>query len=89
MKFDRVKANQKVKRLKFISIIFWFLTMALFVYPILQWIKYGEVAIDLLFLVSTISNVGLLIVSVKVSSKIKFTNYQIEYFSSNEVTENE
>jgi hypothetical protein len=81
MSFDLQRAQRNLNLLKLGNSIAWLLTAALFVFPWYQWIHLGRVPLDTTFFALTALNIIVLAASVKLASMVKFTSYQIRYFS--------
>lgn len=82
--FDLCKAKRRLKWLRLTNLITWFLTLALFIYPVYQWWFSGSIPFNQTFICLTFINIVLVIVAAKLISRIRFAKYQIRYFTNNE-----
>jgi hypothetical protein len=82
--FDERKANRALKVLRVSNALCWFLTILLFSIPVWQYVSEGKVPFDIKFVIVTAANIGLVVISIYLASRIKFKKYQINYFSSEE-----
>ena len=82
MNIDPYQAKTRLRTLKLISGATWAIAFLLAVVPLYQWFAYGTVTINMTFLVLTALNLILVWISVNLSKRIRFTSYQIKYFST-------
>lgn len=85
---DIQNTQKKLRWLKRANVFAWLLTVGLFFFPLYQWYL-GKVLIDLNFLILTFANIIILVVSIKIAALVKFTSYQIRYFSDQGINQNE
>lgn len=83
--FDERKANRSLKFFMVSNVLCWILTILLFSIPVWQYVSTGEVPFDITFVIVTTANIGLVVISIYLASRIKFKKYQINYFSSEEM----
>lgn len=85
---DIQNTQKKLRWLKRANVFAWLLTVGFFFFPLYQWYL-GKVLIDLNFLILTFANIIILVVSIKIAALVKFTSYQIRYFSDQGINQNE
>lgn len=84
MTIDIVAKKRRLQRMRGLAALAWTATTFLFLIPFYQWWKLGHVPFDVNFAALTIANVILVVISAKITRKIKFLRYQIAYFSAHE-----
>ncbi len=84
MAFNIQHAQKKLKWLKLGNAFVWILTIGLFLFPLYQWWHLGHIPIDKTFAALLFANILLLVLSIKVARQVKFSSYQIRYFSTHE-----
>ncbi len=82
MTIDIQAKRASLKRLRFAAFIAWASTVLLFIIPVIQWWLYGEVLFDRTFILITALNLLTLVISARISSRLRFIKYQIAYFST-------
>ena len=86
MTFDLRRAKRQLKWLTLANIVAWAVTLILFVLPAYQWWHLGHIPIDATFAVLTAANLILLVAAAKISARLRFSKYQIRYFTNHEST---
>lgn len=82
MTIDLQAKRATLKRLQFAAFIAWASTLLLFIIPVIQWWLYGKVPFDRTFILITALNLLTLVISARISSRLRFIKYQIAYFST-------
>ena len=82
MTIDIQAKRASLKRLQFAVFIAWASTLLLFIIPVIQWWRYGKVPFDQTFILITAFNLLTLVVSARISSRLRFIKCQIAYFST-------
>lgn len=82
MTIDIQAKKASLKRLKLAAFIAWAATVLLFIVPVIQWRLYGKVPFDRTFILITAFNLLTLVISARISSRLRFIKYQISYFST-------
>ena len=81
MHIDLADTKKKLKVWLLINYVCWAATLLLFIYPAYQWWKFGAVQVNSAFVILSVVNIALVVISTKAHSRAHFLKYQIEYFT--------